>query len=49
MTGLNKEISDSVEKLIYDSLDEQDTIPIAHLECISRFPKIEVPWTAWLI
>lgn len=49
MTGLNKEISDSVEKLIYDSLDEQDTIPIAHLECVSLFPKIEVPWTAWLI
>lgn len=49
MTGLNKEIADSVEKLIYESLDEQNTIPIAHLECISRFPRIEVPWTAWLI
>lgn len=46
-TGVNKDVVSSIEKMIMDEITQ--TVPVAKLECISRFPTINVPWTDWLI
>lgn len=45
--GATEETAKTIEKLILAEINE--ATPIAHLECISQFPKLNVEWNAWLI
>ena len=45
--GVNEEIARQVEQLIKQEVSF--AIPISHLTCINKFPKINVDWNAWLI
>ena len=45
--GVNEETAQTIEKLILAEIHE--ATPIAHLECINQFPKLNVEWNAWLI
>lgn len=46
-TGVTEELAAEVDNLIADNISE--TMPIKDLPVWSRLPKIEMPWTEWLI
>lgn len=45
--GINKDIAEKVETIIINNIS--DTTLIADLSCINTLPKLNVPWTDWLI
>ena len=49
-TGIDASIGNTVESLIYDELNStKETKAIRDLECIVKFPQINVPWNEWLV
>lgn len=46
-TGVTEEIAKEIEKYIHEEIVE--TVYISEMKCISKFPKINIPWTEWLI
>ena len=45
--GLNDDIAAEIEDLIFEEIT--DTVPIRDLQCVSKFPHINVPWNEWLV
>ena len=45
--GVNSSIAAEVETLICNEIS--DTMPIRELQCVSRFPQINVTWNEWLV
>ena len=45
--GINNDIAQNVIAILQDEVTETELI--TSLECIYRLPKINVPWTEWLI
>lgn len=45
--GISEEYARKIENIILEEIVL--TMPIAQLKCIHRFPKLNVPWTEWLI
>lgn len=45
--GLSQELVKEVEQYIYKSIT--GTVYVSDLQCIKLFPRINVPWTEWLI
>ena len=45
--GVRKEDAEIIEKTILEEIE--GTVLISDLKCISRFPKIKVPWNEWLL
>jgi hypothetical protein len=45
--GVNQEIAKMIEDAILEEITE--TTPIRNLSCLSHFPKVNYPWTEWLL
>ena len=46
--GITEDMIREIESQIFNEIDGK-TMVIANLECVHHFPKINVPWTEWLI
>ena len=45
--GINSSIATEIETLVFNEIS--DTVPIRELQCISKFPQINVTWDEWLV
>lgn len=45
--GITKEMAETIDKIVADEIT--NTIPIFKLSIWNKFPKINVPWTDWLL
>ena len=49
ITGISLSVVNTIENLIFQELDEEDVTALRDLNCISKFPAINIPWDEWFI
>lgn len=50
-TGASEQLAEEIDKLVENEFTEDaiETVPIYMLSCLRQLPKIDVPWTDWLV